>query len=439
MDIRPTHPLGRHPESEGGRGTGHVLASRCHVRGPEFRQGHRLEGRRTRRQRFSTFTEVRLATEDKKDLRPDGGIVVERGKTRWSCLVEVKTGSDELSTTQIEGYLDLARLHGFDAVLTITNDIASSADEVPVIFDRRKARGLGLTHISWWRILTLAIEESEHRGVDDPEQAYILDELIRYLQDERSGASGFEGMGPDWVKVRDGIHDGTIQQGDEQAREIAGRWEEFIEYVSLELRQRWGVKVEPKWTLKTRQERLGPATKQLVRDGLLTASIKVPNAAAPLDLTADLRTRRFTTATEIRAPKEGGAKRRLNWLLRQTRDMPADLFVDVRYPNIREWVSARNADAQEDPERLLCPSDPKREPRAFRLHRDGKMGRKAGKDQGSFVGESRSLLHEFYRDVLQNIRAWQPPAPKLPKEPESTAAEHDRATPMEFGEGDQEP
>jgi len=68
-------------------------------------------------------------------------------------------------------------------------------------------------------------------------------------------------------------------------------------------------------------------------------------------------------------------------MLRQTRDMPGDLFIDVRYPNIREWVWARNVDAQDDPERLLCPSDPKREPRAFRLHRDGKMGRKAGKER----------------------------------------------------------
>jgi hypothetical protein len=47
------------------------------------------------------------------------------------------------------------------------------------------------------------------------------------------------------------------------------------------------------------------------------------------------------------------------------------------------------------------------------------MGRKAGKDRGSFVGESRQMLHDFYRDVLQNIRAWQPPAPKLAKEPEA--------------------
>lgn len=371
----------------------------------------------------ATFTEVRLDTGDAKELRPDGAIVVQRGKTRWSCLVEVKTGSDQLHTEQIEGYLDLARAHGFDGLLTITNDIASATTELPVEYDKRKARGLALAHISWWRILTLAIEEYEHRGVDDPEQAYMLGELIRYLQDEKSGASGFDGMGSDWAKVRDGVHDGTIQQGDERAREIVRRWEEFIEYVSLELRQQWGVKVLPNWPRNsTRESRLGPATRQLTREGHLTASVKIPHAAAPLDLTADLRTRRVTTSAEVRAPKEGGAKRRINWMLRQTRTMPADLYIDVGYPNIREWVSRKNGDAQEDPESLLCPSDPKREPKAFRLHRDGKMGRKAGRDRGSFVGESRSQAHEFYRDVLQNIRAWQPPAPKLPKE-QNTAPE----------------
>ena len=62
------------------------------------------------------------------------------------------------------------------------------------------------------------------------------------------------------------------------------------------------------------------------------------------------------------------------------------------------------------------------------------MGRKAGKDKGSFVGESRGLLHEFYRDVLQNIRPWQPPAPKLPREPEPASDGHDALAPRTPGE-----
>jgi len=38
--------------------------------------------------------------------------------------------------------------------------------------------------------------QKEHRGVADPGQAWILGELIRYLEHARSGALQFEDMGP---------------------------------------------------------------------------------------------------------------------------------------------------------------------------------------------------------------------------------------------------
>jgi hypothetical protein len=45
-------------------------------------------------------------------------------------------------------------------------------------------------------VLTEAVVQKEHRGISDPDQAYILGELIRYLSDPRSGAVSFEGMAP---------------------------------------------------------------------------------------------------------------------------------------------------------------------------------------------------------------------------------------------------
>jgi len=39
--------------------------------------------------------EVQLKDTDGNLSIPDGAIVVARGKTRWSCLVEVKTGGAE--------------------------------------------------------------------------------------------------------------------------------------------------------------------------------------------------------------------------------------------------------------------------------------------------------------------------------------------------------
>ena len=196
-------------------------------------------------------------------------------------------------------------------------------------------------------------------------------------------------------------------------------WEEFVVYMSLELRQKFGRKVEPNWPRNSdRASRLAPASKGLAQDGVLVASIKIPDAAAPLDLVADLRTRQFTTSAEVSAPHFASAKKRISWILRQIREMPDDLGVHVRYPNARGWTSLKNGEAQKHPERLLYAPDPKREARSFRLAQVGDLGRKRGKDQGSFVGDSRKQLHGFYREVLQDIRAWQPPAPQLPKDPE---------------------
>ena len=42
--------------------------------------------------RIETYTEVRFRDADEKTVIPDGAVVVERGRTRWVGLVEVKTG-----------------------------------------------------------------------------------------------------------------------------------------------------------------------------------------------------------------------------------------------------------------------------------------------------------------------------------------------------------
>jgi hypothetical protein len=131
------------------------------------------------RGKIETFSEVRFTDAAGKAHRPDGAIVVTRGGKSWTALVEVKTGTASLNEEQVNRYLDLARDNGFDCVITISNDIVSSPTEVPYSYDRRKTRRVALYHISWWRILTKAVLEHRHRGVSDPEQAWILGERTR--------------------------------------------------------------------------------------------------------------------------------------------------------------------------------------------------------------------------------------------------------------------
>jgi hypothetical protein len=365
--------------------------------------------------RIQTFTEIRFADADAKLSIPDGAVVVERGKTRWVCLVEVKTAGAELRAEQIERYLELARANGFDAVLTISNQITAGAAESPITIDPKKLRKVVLRHLSWWRVMTEARVEHKHRGISDPDQAWILGELIAYLDHERAGAGGFDDMGDRWVAVRDGARESTLKASDAGVRMVATRWEQLVEYLSLGLTQDLGRQVEPLWPPKLDAAgRRDVHVRSMVDHGKLQASIRVPDAAGPIELEADLRGRRFRTSITLKAPNEGRPSTRINWVLRQLAGARDDLLVEVRYPFQKEPTACLLKEARAKPDRLLYAPDTKREPMAFRLTMSRDLGMKRGRLAGSFVLESKQQTSEFYRSIVQGLRAWAPAPPKLP-------------------------
>ncbi len=389
---------------------------------PDF--GHELLGHlRAPKGRIATYTEVRLKDEEGTVHIPDGAIVVERGKRRWSCLVEVKTARSQLGAEQVLRYLEMARVHGFDGLLTISNQIRATSDSLPYEVDKRKVGKLTVRHLSWWGILTEAIMQHRFRGVEDPDQAFILNELIRYLDDERSGASGFEGMGEEWSGVRDSARDSTLQARDPQAALIAGRWEQLVEYLALQLSQELGVTVrQSRPRRKSSGDRIADATRDLAESGVLVGSLEVPNAVGAVGIEADLRSSRVTTTVEIAAPADRRAKARVSWLLRQLRDVPPTLRIETRFAKTGRTTTASLEDAREIPASLLLADDPKREPRSFCLAVSRPMGRKRGRTEGSFVTETRRQMVDFYRDLVQDLT---PPPAKAPRLPEEDQAHPD--------------
>ena len=52
------------------------------------------------------------------------------------------------------------------------------------------------------------------------------------------------------------------------------------------------------------------------------------------------------------------------------------------------------------------------------------MGAKQGRGKGSFVASVETLVQAFYHDVVQDLTAWVPPAPRIaPPEEEPPEAE----------------
>ena len=56
---------------------------------------------------IDTFIEVEFDLDGKKVI-PDGLMRVSRGSRVWTCLVEVKTGRNDLQPEQLENYLEVA-------------------------------------------------------------------------------------------------------------------------------------------------------------------------------------------------------------------------------------------------------------------------------------------------------------------------------------------
>jgi len=373
--------------------------------------------------RLSTYAEVQLRDAEGKTSIPDGVIVVEWGKKRWRALLEVKTGTAELVEEQVSRYVDLARAQGFDAVVTISNQITASAGESPIKVHGAKLKKVDLWHLSWWRVITEAVLQHRHRGISDPDQAFILGELIAYLDDERSGAAGFQDMGQQWVSVREAARNQTLR-ADADARAVAERWEQFIDYLCLSFGQDLGRNVEPlRSRRQSREERLDELVRALADSGKLAASFRVPDAIAAVSIEADLRDRRVTTRVRVPAPQEGRARGRIGWLLRQLKDAPPDLRVEVSFARTSETTACLLPAAREDSKVLLSGTDPKREPRAFELALTRSMGKQRGRGRDSFIGDTRKHGIEFYRQVVQDLKPWRPPPPKLPEQSDENRVE----------------
>jgi hypothetical protein len=329
--------------------------------------------------------------------------------------VEVKTGNNSLAPEQIENYLDIAKEQAYDAVLTISNEIPAIAGQHPTKIDKRKVRKVALHHLSWSQVLCEAVMQKEHRGVADPDQAWILGELIRYLEHPRSGALEFDDMGENWVPVRQAVASGTLRATDKTAPEVAARWDALLRFSSLQLGRKLGEEVTP---VLSRKELAEPALRSqnlvasLASDGKLTGSIRIPHAVGPIFVTADLRAGQVICHVDIDAPKEGRSATRVKWLLRQMPEASDGMRVEAFAMHTRGAGAAELLrDVRDNP--LLLVSDPTKELRSFRVAMSKPMGSKRGRGRGAFIDSVNDAINAFYGDVVQNLKAWRAAPPQL--------------------------
>nr|WSX52142.1 TerD family protein [Streptomyces sp. NBC_00974] len=358
--------------------------------------------------RMQTFTEVVLPHGD-APRRPDGVIRVERAGKLWTALVEAKTNGNPLKAEQIQEYMDIAARRGYEAVITLSNDVAlEGRPMVDVKIDGRRKHKVSLWHLSWAEVAHQAQMLIRHEGVGNAAHAWLLEELLEYLQHEQSGCHGFQNMGASWVPVRKGIEDETLSHGDVRAVEVVENWERLIRQVCLRLGGELGQKALPVQRARRGsdpQARRVAAAQALCVGGKLSAELRVDGTSSVIAVSADLRTSKVRTSVDVPAPEGAyplAAAKRLLKLLAQA---PADLHVEslVEAGNGPRGTLERLRPEPGD----LLPANGAAVV-GYRLSLLKGMGSTRGNTESGFIRSVDESVDRFYRSVVAHLAEGRP-------------------------------
>ncbi|CAM5493117.1 hypothetical protein SFIMM107S_02583 [Streptomyces griseus] len=385
------------------RATSVVLSVMAQV--PEF--GRRLTaGFGAPAGRMETYTEVTLP-HGESPRRPDGVVRVERAGKLWTALVETKTNGNALKPDQVQAYMDIAARRGYEAVITLSNDVALEGSPlVDVRIDRRRKHKVALWHLSWAEVVHQAQMLIRHEGVGNAAHAWLLQELLLYLQHENSGCHGFQNMGAAWVPVRRGIDDETLCQGDARALEVIENWERLVRQVCLRLGGELGQKVLPVQRARRGSDpgaRRAELADHLCEQGRLNAEIRIEGTPGVLAITADLRTAKLRTSIEVPAEETGYPLTRAKRLVRRLAEAPADLhietLVDGQGPGPRGTLERLRPEPAD-----LLPKDGA-QITGFRLSLFKGMGNGRGSAETGFIRSVDEAVDRFHAQVVAHVEA----------------------------------
>jgi hypothetical protein len=290
------------------------------------------------RTRIEAYTEVVLRKGGDANMRPDGLLVLRSGSSQCTVLVEAKVGNTDLTAAQVESYLELAKLNGVDALLTISNQFAPLPSHHPVVVSNASLKKAPLWHWSWMYVLTQATLHLQNGDVKDREQRVILNEMVRFLSHPSAGVKSFDQMPAAWTEVAGKVQaGGTLSSKSAEVQEVVGAWYQETRDISLILSRQLGEDVSvkvPRAHVVDPALRVKQDAERLAQECRLLSVFSVPNTAAAIEVCADFTRRSIYASMRVAAPADRkSTKARLTWLLRQlAKSKPENIHVRLFWP-----------------------------------------------------------------------------------------------------------
>ena len=373
------------------------------------------------RAKLETFTEVVFdRSTSGADLRPDGMIILTSGKRVWRALVEAKIGNAEIDPAQVAAYRKLAKEFGIDCILTISNQFATVPSQHPDAEVAKSKSKVPVFHCSWMHVLTTVDLLLANEDIADRDQRLLLNELRRFLTHESAGVKGFDRMPKEWSELVKLVSaGGTVSSRSPEAKAVIDAWYQESRDLALILSRMLETRVSERYSKRLKNDkavRITEALDELSQSNKVNAAWDIPDAAAPLEVSADLARRTVDVGMMIKAPLDRvSTKARLNWLLKQLKGVVTEhVYIRLHWPGRNEPTQKPLADLFENVECATVGKD-HLAAHSFYVFASHQLGPRFSQ-QVNFISDIENVVPDFYRDVGSNLVAWKKPPPRVKSE-----------------------
>ena len=359
--------------------------------------------------------------EDFEHDRPDGFIAIKN----WKALIEAKCDSNNLCSDQVGRYVEVAKHHKLDAVITISNEMVARPTHHPCYkLSKSEERKLSLYHLSWQLIFTRICLWVEREEALDHEQLELLTDFRDFLKEKTSGLQRFDRMSPSWKLLLQDIRklakSERLPSTNQHIRPVVRDW--FLEERDLALKLSEQLKAPIKLHIPRKfvdgnksEERLESTAKELLQNLHLETHFIIPNAADVLCIRADLIQRKIEVSMKLRATQDSSSTRgRIGWLKRMLRDVDDD-YLDMTLVTLR-WSGKSGPEVFSVREifqwRKMPAHFPSSPVASFEIRMQSGESN-AFQSPSKFILEVEHLTSLYYWQVGERLKRWVPKPPKL--------------------------
>ena len=322
---------------------------------------------------YSSYMEAKYAAPNLPEVRPDGLVVCQRGKTTWSSFTEAKADNANIRPEQIQDYTSLAHTLDVDAVISISNEFASTPADLPYHLGARQRKNRSVFHFSWAEIRTFTELFWDETEKCTPAELAVLEQCLEYFWEKGSGITTYDAMPVDWPKfVESSGTELGFNTKTAGITEIVHGWQQEKRDLCAKLiyeTRKSIVMRHDAGAYSNSEDRIVYDRKELANNYRLATTYLFKDSNVRLRILADLKSRKLSIAAEFSPPKNKMAKATTTWLAKVIEPLVfADAKVSFDWKGHTPDSTISLSDFKQHPERVC--EGKKEAPKNIRIIRE---------------------------------------------------------------------